>query len=162
MQVKPAVERVASALRGHGVVTEIIEFAQSTRTAADAAAAVGTEIGSIVKSLVFLADTAPFLVLVSGMHRVSITRLSAALGAPIRRADADVVRAATGFAIGGVAPVGHAAPLPVICDMDLLRYERVFAAAGTPNTMFPISPQDLVRITKARVLDVREDVAAQA
>jgi prolyl-tRNA editing enzyme YbaK/EbsC (Cys-tRNA(Pro) deacylase) len=159
--MKPAIERVARALRDHGMTVEIIEFAQSTRTAEEAAAAVGTDVGSIVKSLVFLADTAPLLVLVSGLHRVSLDRLGAALGMPVRRADAATVRTATGFAIGGVAPVGHPAPLPVLCDADLLRYGQVFAAAGTPNTVFPIAPRDLVRITHARVIDLKEE-AAQA
>ena len=155
--MKPAVERVAAALREQGIEVGMVEFAQSTRTAEEAAQAVGTDAAHIVKSLVFLANRAPLLALVSRSNRVSIDRLSAALGTPIQRADAATVRAATGFAIGGVAPVGHPGPLPVICDADLLRHETVFAAAGTPNTVFPIDPADLVRITGARVVELKEE-----
>lgn len=153
---KPAVLRVATALREAGVGAEIVECAESTRTAAEAARAIGTTVEQIVKSLVFTAGGEPLLVLVSGGNRVAVEQLAEALGAPVRRADAALVREATGFAIGGVPPVGHAAPLPVVLDRDLLRYELVYAAAGTPNAIFPIAPNELLRITGARVLDVKE------
>jgi prolyl-tRNA editing enzyme YbaK/EbsC (Cys-tRNA(Pro) deacylase) len=155
-ELKPAVQRVATALRSLGVAPRIVEFAESTRTAEDAARAIGTTVERIVKSLVFTAGGEPLLVLVSGINRVAVDRLGEALGVAVRRADASVVREATGFAIGGVPPVGHATRLPVVMDSDLMQYEQVYAAAGTPNSVFPITPQDLLRITGARVLSVKE------
>jgi prolyl-tRNA editing enzyme YbaK/EbsC (Cys-tRNA(Pro) deacylase) len=150
-----AVQRVAGALAGLGVTAEIVEFAQSTRTAEEAARAIGTTVERIVKSLVFVAGDEMLLVLTSGGNRVDVARLGEALGAPIRRADADAVRQATGFAIGGVPPVGHATALPVVMDSDLLQYDLVFAAAGTPHAIFPITPGDLCRISSARILDIK-------
>ncbi|MDQ7844649.1 MAG: YbaK/EbsC family protein [Armatimonadota bacterium] len=152
-----ATERVLEALQARGLAAEITEFPQSTRTAAEAAAAVGTSVAQIVKSLVFLADGRPVLVLASGANRVDPVKLAAACGAhSARRADAETVRAVTGFAIGGVPPVGHATPLPVILDRDLLRYEVVYAAAGTPHAVFPIAPDRLREITGAAVADIKE------
>jgi prolyl-tRNA editing enzyme YbaK/EbsC (Cys-tRNA(Pro) deacylase) len=153
--MKAAVARVVEALRAAGVDAEVTEFAESTRTAAEAAAAVGATVGQIVKSLVFLAGDVPVLALVSGANRADTNRLAAAAGAPIRRADADAVRAATGFAIGGVPPIGYAAALRTFLDADLLQFERVWAAAGTPNAVFPITPAELVRITSARTIDLK-------
>lgn len=155
--MKSAVERVAQALRAQGIDPTIVEFAESTRTAEEAARAVGTPLACIVKSLVFLADSSPILVLVSGSNRVSTARLGEALGATIGRAGAAAVRDITGYAIGGVPPVGHATPLPVICDRDLLAYATVYAAAGTPNAVFPIAPHELARITAARIIDLKDD-----
>jgi prolyl-tRNA editing enzyme YbaK/EbsC (Cys-tRNA(Pro) deacylase) len=111
----------------------------------------------IVKSLVFVAGEASILVLVSGTNRVSLDRLAEILHALVRRADAARVRASTGFAIGGVPPVGHAADLTVLLDEDLLQYDLIWAAAGTPHAVFPITPQDLVRITGARVVQLKEE-----
>jgi len=154
--MKPAVERVALALRELGLEPEIVEFAESTRTAEEAARAVGTTVERIVKSLVFTAGGAPVLALVSGSNRVAMDRLSAALEGQVARADAALVREATGFAIGGVPPLGHTTALPVVIDEDLLQYETVYAAAGTPNAVFAIAPQDLVRVTGARVVSLKE------
>ena len=154
--MKAASERVAQALRALGIEPEIVEFAQSTRTADEAARAVGTELGQIVKSLVFTAGGQPLLALVSGANRASPSLLSAAAGATIERADAATVRAATGYAIGGVAPVGHPTAIAVFLDEDLLRYDVVYAAAGTPNSVFPIDPRDLARITSARVVALKD------
>ncbi|HET6947641.1 MAG TPA: YbaK/EbsC family protein [bacterium] len=152
-----AAERVGEALRGLGIVPEIQEFPQGTRTAEDAAAAVGTTVGQIVKSLVFLADGKPLLVLASGANRVDLIKLAAAVGAhTVRRADADTVRRVTGFSIGGVPPVGHETALPVVIDRDLLRYDVVYAAAGTPRAVFAITPGRLAEITRATPADVRE------
>ena len=151
----PAVKRVAAALADLGVTAEIVEFAESTRTAAEAAQAIGTTVERIVKSLVFMAGDEMLLVLTSGANRVDTDRLGEYLGAAIRRADAAAVRQATGFAIGGVPPVGHTSALPVVIDRDLLQYDLVFAAAGTPHAIFPITPDDLCRITRARILDIR-------
>ena len=152
--MKPAAERVSAALRALGVEVEIVEFSESTHTAAEAAAAVGATVGQIVKSLVFLAGTQPILALVSGAHQLDTTRLGEVAGAPITRANADIVRQATGFAIGGVPPVGHISELPTYCDAALQQYELVWAAAGTPNAVFPIAPAELIRVTRARVVEV--------
>lgn len=154
MGVSSALARVEAALREKGVHTQILEFPQGTRTAQEAADAVGTSVGQIVKSLVFVAGGQPVLVLVSGAHLADTRKLEREFGAPVRRADADTVRQATGFAIGGVAPVGHIAPLPTLIDEHLLKYDVVYAAAGTPYSVFPISPSELVRITGGRVADV--------
>jgi prolyl-tRNA editing enzyme YbaK/EbsC (Cys-tRNA(Pro) deacylase) len=151
-----AVARVAAALRRQGLEPAIVEFADSTRTAEEAARAVGTSVEQIVKSLVFLAGGEPILVLASGGNRVDTTALGAALGRPVKRADAARVRQATGFAIGGVPPVGHATTLPVLIDRDLCRFAVVYAAAGTPHAVFPITPGDLCRATGGRVMDVKE------
>lgn len=152
--MKPAVERVVTALRAAGVSSDVTEFAQSTRTAEEAAAAVGCAVGQIVKSLVFLAGGSPILALVSGVNRLDTAKLAAATGARITRADADAVRSATGFSIGGVPPVAHATPLVTYLDRDLTQYEQVWAAAGTPNAVFPITPAELERIASARVIDL--------
>ncbi len=133
-----------------------MEFSESTRTAEEAALAIGTTVERIVKSLVFASDDQPILALVSGGNRVATARLAEALGAPVRRADAEMVRAATGFAIGGVPPLGHATELTVVLDEDLLGYDLVYAAAGTPNTVFPITPEELLRVTRARVVTLKE------
>jgi prolyl-tRNA editing enzyme YbaK/EbsC (Cys-tRNA(Pro) deacylase) len=153
---KPAVCRVVTALRASGVNAEIVEFAESTRTAADAARVIGTTVEQIVKSLIFVAGDEPILVLTSGGNRVAVDQLALTLGTPVRRPDASFVREATGFAIGGIPPIGHASPLQVVLDRDLLRYDLVYAAAGTPHAIFPITPSELLRITGARVLDVKE------
>ncbi len=154
--MKESTQRVVDALEAAGVGTRVVEFAESTRTAEEAAAAVGTTVGRIVKSLVFVADAQPILALVSGSNRLDTARLSAHLDRKIGRANADEVRRATGFAIGGVAPLGHAQPLPVYIDRDLTAYDVVYAAAGTPNTVFPIAPADLIRVTSGTVLDLAE------
>jgi Cys-tRNA(Pro) deacylase len=152
-----ATDRVHQALSALGLSAEIQEFPQGTRTAQDAADAIGTTLGQIVKSLVFLADGRPVLVLASGKNRVDSGKLARAAGAArIERADADRVRAATGFAIGGVPPVGHAAPMETYIDEDLLAYEIVYAAAGTPNAIFPITPPDLVRVTGGRIAELAQ------
>ena len=152
--MKASVQRVADALAQLGIHAEIIEFSESTRTAEEAAAAVGCTVGQIVKSLVFMVDGRPVLALVSGVNRVDTGLLAAVSGGQIARANADAVREATGFSIGGVPPVGHATPLNTYLDRDLLQYERVWAAAGTPNAVFAITPGDLQRITGATVADI--------
>jgi Cys-tRNA(Pro) deacylase len=154
MPLKPAAQRVQDALRGLGLDAEVIEFAETTRTSQDAAAAIGCEVGQIAKSLVFTAGGRPVLAIASGANRIDTAKLAAAAGGAVGRADADTVRAATGYAIGGVAPVGHATPLPIFIDQDLLRFTRIYAAAGTPNAVFPLTPADLVRITGGRVVDI--------
>jgi Cys-tRNA(Pro) deacylase len=153
--VHPNVERVAAALRAGGVDADVRELADSTRTAAEAAAALGVPVGAIVKSLVFAADGEPVIVLASGDHQVDTTKVAHALGATeVGRADVDLVRDATGFPIGGVAPVGHPHPLRTIVDEHLRTFDVVWAAAGTPRSVFPTSYADLVRLTAATTADV--------
>ena len=152
--MKQSVQRVMSALAEHDIRVTPTEFAESTRTAEDAAAAIGTTVGQIVKSLVFMHEQQPTLLLVSGPNRVDVAAVKNRLGMALERASADQVRAATSFSIGGVAPVGHPIPLPTWIDADLLSYELVWAAAGTPNTVFPINPGELRRITGAQVLEM--------
>lgn len=154
MVLKASAERVLEALRAAGVSAEVKQFSESTRTAEEAAAAVGTTVGQIVKSLVFLAGDTPILALVSGTNRADMAKLAAAAGAKVRRADADTVRGVTGYAIGGVPPLGHSTPLRTFLDRDLLQYATVWAAAGTPNAVFEVSPRELERITNAEVIDL--------
>jgi prolyl-tRNA editing enzyme YbaK/EbsC (Cys-tRNA(Pro) deacylase) len=155
--MKASVRRVHDALVAAGLSPEIVEYPETTRTAQAAADALGTTVGRIVKSLVFLADDEPLVVLASGENRVDTDRVGALLGKAIGRADAARVREATGFAIGGVAPVGYPAPVETLIDRDLLRYDRVWAAAGTPHHVFPIAPEDLVRVSGGRVADVKAE-----
>ena len=152
--MKASVQRVADALAQLGIQAEITEFAESTRTAEEAAAAINSTLGQIVKSLVFLAGEQPVLALVSGANRVDTEQLAEIADGPITRANADIVREATGFSIGGVPPIGHTTPLPTYLDRDLLQYELVWAAAGTPNAVFPIAPDELQRIAGATVADL--------
>jgi prolyl-tRNA editing enzyme YbaK/EbsC (Cys-tRNA(Pro) deacylase) len=143
----PNAERVVAALRAAGCDSDVVELADSARTAEEAARVLGVGVGQIANSLVFTADGEPLLVMTSGAHRVDTGVVGALLGATVRRADPDTVRAATGFPIGGVAPVGFPAPLRVLVDEDLLAYDVVWAAAGTPHTVFPTTGDELVRVT---------------
>ena len=152
--MKASVARVVEALHAAGLDVEIKEFAESTRTAEEAASAVGATVGQIVKSLVFIAEGVPVLALVSGSNRADTAKLAQLAGATIRRADADTVRRVTGFSIGGVPPVGHTTPLRSYLDRDLLQYDIVWAAAGTPNAVFAVAPRDLERIASAQVVDL--------
>lgn len=148
---------VVAAADAQGLAIEVSEFPDGTRTAADAAAAVGVHVGQIVKSLVFLVDGDPVIALVSGPNRLSEDRLAeAAGGGKVTRADADAVRRATGFPIGGVPPFGHPAPLRAYVDRALLAYDVVWAAAGTPRHVFPITPRDLTRLSAAVPADLAE------
>jgi len=149
--------RVAEALRARGVEAEVQELPDSTRTAPEAATALGCDVAEIAKSLVFRATESgdPVLVIASGADRVDEGRLAEAVGEPIGKADADFVRERTGFGIGGVPPVGHAQPLPIYIEENMLQLERIWAAAGTPRAVFgPVTPAELVRATGARVVSV--------
>jgi Cys-tRNA(Pro) deacylase len=153
-----SVERVRQYFQDNGLDISVVELDKSARTAQLAAEALCTELGSIVKSLVFLADGRPALVLVAGDRRADTKKLAQVLGAKkVKIADADTVRAKTGFAIGGVPPVGHHAPLPTIIDRSLSRFETVYAAAGSPRAVFPIAYDVLLQITAGQVADVTED-----
>lgn len=145
-------------LNALGIQAEVREFSESTATAQEAAEAIGTSVERIVKSLVFATlDGQPILVLVSGANRVDLSRLAEMLGQPVGRASANQVRQATGFAIGAVPPVGHDSSLPVYVDADLLQYDQVWAAAGTPNSVFAIAPRDLLRVASGQVLALKAE-----
>lgn len=152
-----AVQRVASALKEKGVTAEIQVLEESARTAQEAAEAVGCAIGQIVKSLVFVADGQPFVALVSGENRADLSKLEDCLRAQIQRATADQAKEATGYAIGGVPPLGHASKLQVFVDETLLAYDRVWAAAGHPHSVFAIEPAELVRASGGQVVDLKQD-----
>jgi prolyl-tRNA editing enzyme YbaK/EbsC (Cys-tRNA(Pro) deacylase) len=151
-----SVKRVQDALQALGLGHEIVDLGLSARTAADAARAVGCRVDQICKSLVFrLRDSdRPLLVVTSGAHRVDETKVAALVGEPLARADADFVRARTGFAIGGVAPVGHTGPVVTLIDEHLLSFGEIWAAAGHPNTVFRLTPANLVTMTQGRVAAV--------
>lgn len=148
----PSALRVQAAL-GDGF--RVLEFPASTRTAAEAAEAIGCTVGQIAKSILFRAEGGrPVLVVACGTNRVDERKVAALLGEKIGRADAEFVRAATGFAIGGVPPVGHATPPAVLLDRDLEAFETIWAAAGTPNAVFRLTPAELARLTGAGFSDV--------
>jgi prolyl-tRNA editing enzyme YbaK/EbsC (Cys-tRNA(Pro) deacylase) len=146
-------ERVRGALAAHGLTAEIRLFDAGTRTAADAAAAIGCSVAQIAKSLVFRASPSDrvILVMASGVNRVDEAALAALLGESIAKADAAFVRERTGFAIGGVAPVGHREPPVIFIDQTLLSYPEIWAAAGTPHAVFRLTPAELVDLTGGRV-----------
>ncbi|MCY4672338.1 MAG: YbaK/EbsC family protein [Bacteroidetes bacterium] len=141
-------KHVQDTLLALGLDVRVVELAESTRTASEAASAVGCTVGQIVKSLVFRADEEPVLVLTSGANFVDEKRLADLVGTPIKRPRADFVRQHTGYAIGGVAPIGHPQPIPTIVDEDLMQYEKVWAAAGGPFTVFACTPDFLATLGK--------------
>jgi prolyl-tRNA editing enzyme YbaK/EbsC (Cys-tRNA(Pro) deacylase) len=152
-----AVDRFLDAARERGLSAEVARFPQGTKTAPDAARAVGCEVGQIVKSLVFVADGRPILALTSGANRADVAKLASILGvSEVRRATADEAREATGFSIGGTPPFGFPSPVRVLMDRDLLGYEQVWAAAGTPDSVFPIAPEALREAAGAEPGDFRE------
>jgi len=150
-----AVNRFEAWLAAADAGIAVKEFPQGTRTAADAARAVGCELGQIVKSLVFVVGGRPVVALVSGANRLDERLLSAVAGEPVLKADAETARAATGYAIGGVPPFGHATEVPVFMDRDLLGYALVWAAAGRPDSVFEISPDRLRDLSAATVVDLK-------
>ncbi len=152
-----SVERVRAALQAAGLHAEIKEFDASTRTSADAAEAIGCTQAQIAKSLVFKAKDSgkAVLVIASGTNRVDEKKLGALIGEKIGKADADFVRTETGFAIGGVAPVGHTGRVMLLIDRDLQQFSEVWAAAGAPNAVFRLTPAELVSVTGGLVADVK-------
>jgi prolyl-tRNA editing enzyme YbaK/EbsC (Cys-tRNA(Pro) deacylase) len=151
----PSTRRVTEALRAGGSTGEVRALTDSTRTAQEAAAALGVPVGAIVKSLVFTADDDPVLVLASGDHQVDTSLVATTLGAArVRRADADTVRAATGYPIGGVAPLAHPRPLRTLVDRHLAEFAVVWAAAGTPHSVFSTTYDELLRLTAGTAADV--------
>ena len=156
MVLPASTQSVVAEFARRGFQIEILESSQSTRTAAEAAASLGTGVAQIVKSLLFLVGERPVLALMSGVNRLDEEKLSRYFdGAKVVRANADQVRAATGFVIGGVPPIALSAGLAVLCDDDLLQYPIVFAAAGSPHHNFAIEPRRLVELAEATTADLK-------
>jgi len=160
--IKPlsaSAQKVQDALNALGYPLKVIEYEMHTRTAQQAADAVGCTLGQIVKSLIFKGQVTgkPILVLTSGSNRVDEAHISAYAGEPIGRADPEFVRAVTGFAIGGVPPFAHNEPMETYLDEELMQYESIWAAAGTPNAVFELTPSDLKRMTGGRVAAVKQN-----
>jgi Cys-tRNA(Pro) deacylase len=155
----PSAQKVANAARELGLDVEIVEFAQTTRTAQEAADAIGCEVAQIVKSLLFTVNGQPIMALVSGVNQLDFGKLAALCGVgrkKVKRPDADTVKAATGFSIGGVPPFGHASLLPVYVDEDLRQFDVVWAAAGTPFAVFAIPPDKLVEASSGTAVDLKK------
>jgi prolyl-tRNA editing enzyme YbaK/EbsC (Cys-tRNA(Pro) deacylase) len=151
-----AAQRVQDALKALGVTSQVVELPESTRSAAEAAQAIGCRVEQIVKSLVFRGQSTnrPILAIVSGGNRVDEEKLAVLVAEPVAKADAEYVRQRTGYAIGSVPPVGHVESLVCIVDEDLLQYEQIWAAGGTPRAVFQLTPEDLQRITDGRVVSL--------
>jgi prolyl-tRNA editing enzyme YbaK/EbsC (Cys-tRNA(Pro) deacylase) len=156
-ELSASAQKVQDALAAQGVACRVVELPGSTRTAQEAAQAIGCGVEQIVKSLVFRGrqSARPLLVVASGTNRVNEKLVGAALGEPIERADADFVRGRTGFVIGGVPPVGHDEAILTFVDEDLLQYDELWAAAGTPHAVFRLTPDDLRRITGGQVIRIK-------
>ncbi|HEX4984829.1 MAG TPA: YbaK/EbsC family protein [Burkholderiales bacterium] len=155
----PAALRIQKLLDDARVDSRVVEFEQPTRTSAEAASAIGCAVAEIAKSVVFRATSTgqAVVVVASGVNRVSERKVSGLVGEKLGRADADFVREATGYVIGGVSPVGHAGPVRLVLDEDLKRFGTIWAAAGTPFAVFPLAPGELERLTGAPWADVRAD-----
>jgi Cys-tRNA(Pro) deacylase len=155
----PSAQKVADVARELGLDIEIVEFEQTTRSAQEAAEAIGTTLAQIVKSLCFVVAEQPVIALVSGVNQLDERKLAQLQGVgrkQVKRADAEVVKKATGFSIGGVPPFGHLTKLPIYVDEDLLQFEVVWAAAGTPFAVFAIAPEDLVRGCGGTAVDLKK------
>jgi prolyl-tRNA editing enzyme YbaK/EbsC (Cys-tRNA(Pro) deacylase) len=157
-ELSASAQRVQRALDEKGVRLQVIELPDSTRTAMEAAQAIGCEVGQIIKSLVFKAKRSgnPILVIASGENRVDEKRLETLIGEPLGKADADFVRQRTGFVIGGVPPVGHSEKIRTFIDEDLFQYEELWAAAGTPHAVFRLSPTELRKISDGEALMIKQ------
>jgi prolyl-tRNA editing enzyme YbaK/EbsC (Cys-tRNA(Pro) deacylase) len=155
--LSPSAEKVQEALQRLGFKNEVLELQTTTRTSAEAAQAVGCEVGQIAKSIVFrtMKTDRPVLVIASGPNRINEKRIEEKVSEPIGKADADFVRQKTGFVIGGVPPVGHKEKMEIFIDEDLLRYQEIWAAAGTPNALFKLTPSELIRMTGGEVISIK-------
>ena len=155
--LSPSAYRIQETLFSLGLSCKVVEFQDSTRTSAEAGERVGCQIGQIVKSLIFRVSVSgkPVLVLTSGVNRVDETLISRYVGESISRADAEFARTSTGYAIGGIPPVGHNRPLLTFLDEDLMQYSKVWAAAGTPNAVFETTPNDLQIISGTTPVKVK-------
>jgi prolyl-tRNA editing enzyme YbaK/EbsC (Cys-tRNA(Pro) deacylase) len=150
-------QKVQDALKALGFSNQVVELQATTRTSAEAAQAVGCGVGQIAKSLVFQGKKTdkPILVIASGSNRVNEKRIAEYISEPVGKADADYVRKHTGFAIGGVAPIAHLEKLEIFIDEDLQQYDEIWAAAGSPNAVFNLSPSDLIKMTGGRVVSIK-------
>ncbi len=155
--LSPSVQKVQDKLKNLGFSIEVVELEATTRTSAEAAQAVGCKVEQIAKSLIFQTRVThrPILVIASGPNRVNEKKIAELISEPIGKADADFVRQHTGFAIGGVPPVGHLEKLEIFIDEDLLQYGEIWAAAGSPHAVFKLTPSDLVKMTGGRVTAVK-------
>jgi len=155
--LKKSAARVQKALNEFGFELNVIEFSNSTRTAQEAADAIGCTVGQIAKSLIFKGKTSqkPILIIASGTNRVNEKLVKEYVGEKLEKADADFVLEHTGFAIGGVPPVGHITSISTFIDEDLMQYDEIWAAAGTPNAVFKLTPKILLEITKGSVIKVK-------
>ena len=156
-ELSSSAAKVQEVLDAHGVACQVVEMKQTTRSAQQAAEAVGCRVGQIAKSLIFKGKRThqPVLVIASGPNRVNEKKVSRIICEPLAKADADFVRENTGFAIGGVPPVGHRKPLRTLIDEDLLKFSEIWAAAGTPNAVFKLTPEELKKITHGQVISIK-------
>lgn len=154
--LSPSAQKVQAALLARGYTNQVVELPDSTRTSAEAAQAIGCQVGQIAKSLIFATrhSRRPILVIASGANRVDLEKVGALVGEPLEKANAEFVLQHTGFVIGGVPPVGHRQPLETFIDQDLLQYEEIWAAAGTPHAVFQLTPQQLLALTQGQVIRV--------
>jgi len=155
--LSPSAQKVQHALLSLGFACRVIEMPHTMRSAAEAAKAIGCQVEQIAKSLIFKTKQTgkPLLVIASGVNRVKEKKIEALVGERVEKADADFVREHTGFAIGGVPPVGHTLPLEVFVDVDLLQYHEIWAAAGTPFAVFRLTPDDLLKMTGGEALNIK-------
>ncbi len=155
-ELSASAKKVQAALNAVGLQLEVVELPDSTRTAVEAAQAIGCQVGQIVKSLIFKTKRSgrPVMVEASGSNRVNEKKIEALVGEPLGKADADFVREQTGFVIGGVPPVGHSEVITTFIDQDLLQYAEIWAAAGTPHAVFRLAPADLIKMTGGKVIDL--------
>jgi prolyl-tRNA editing enzyme YbaK/EbsC (Cys-tRNA(Pro) deacylase) len=153
----PSAQKVQNALRDLGFSNQVVEHQMTTRTSAEAAQAIGCEVGQIAKSLVFQGKQThrPLLVIASGSNRVNEKKIAPFISEPLGKADADYVRTHTGFVIGGVPPIGHLEKIEIFIDQDLLQYDEIWAAAGNPNSVFKLTPAELVEMTRGRVVSIK-------
>ncbi|MEM3703937.1 MAG: YbaK/EbsC family protein [Candidatus Bathyarchaeia archaeon] len=156
-KLSPNAQKIQEAIRALGFQYEVIEFQQATRSSQDAAKAIGCYVGQIAKSIIFRTSVSkkPVLVIASGANKVNEKRIAHFVNEPVEKADAEFVREMTGFAIGGVPPVGHLQKIETFIDEDLFNYEVIWAAAGTPHAVFALSPQDMVKMTRGKVVCVK-------
>ena len=155
--LSPSARRVQDALNSAGYTNQVIEHNQTTRSAKEAAAAIGCTVAQIAKSLIFKTSQThqPILVIASGPNRVNEAHLGELIGEPIEKADADFALQTTGFAIGGIPPLGHRSAMRTFIDEDLTSWDQIWAAAGTPNAVFPLTPQELSRMTGGIVTSIK-------
>ncbi|MEW6374633.1 MAG: YbaK/EbsC family protein [Thermodesulfobacteriota bacterium] len=155
--LSPSVQKVQDALKALGFPNEVMELQSTTRTSAEAAQAVGCRVDQIAKSIVFQGKQThkPILVIASGPNRVNEKRIEEYISEPLGKANADYVRKKTGFIIGGVPPIGHLEKLEIFIDEDLLQYKEIWAAAGSPNAIFKLTPPDLIKMTEGRVVAIK-------